>query len=58
MAEVLAVFTATMIGFTVLRPTHLLWINLITDCFPAIALGLEGPEKDIMNFMFQGRSPS
>jgi Ca2+-transporting ATPase len=48
MAEVLAVFTATMIGFTVLRPTHLLWINLITDCFPAIALGLEGPEKDIM----------
>jgi len=48
MAEVLAVFAATMIGFTILRPTHLLWINLITDCFPAIALGLEGSESNIM----------
>lgn len=48
LAEVLAVFTATMLGFTILRPVHLLWINLITDCFPALALGLEKSENDIM----------
>ena len=41
LAEVLAVFVATMFGFTILRPVHLLWINLITDCFPALALGME-----------------
>ena len=41
MSEVLSVFTATMLGFTILRPVHLLWINLITDCFPALALGIE-----------------
>lgn len=48
LAEVLSIFTATMIGFTILEPVHLLWINLITDCFPAIALGMEDSEKDIM----------
>ena len=41
LAEVLAIFFSTMIGFTILKPVHLLWINLITDCFPALALGLE-----------------
>lgn len=35
LAEVLSVFTATMLGFTILKPVHLLWINLITDCLPA-----------------------
>ncbi len=49
MAEVIAVFMATMMGFTILKHTHLLWINLITDCFPALALGLEVAEKDIMS---------
>ena len=34
-AEVISVFTATLMGFTILEPVHLLWINLITDCFPA-----------------------
>ena len=35
-------------GFTILNPVHLLWINLITDCFPALALGMEDGETDIM----------
>ena len=38
LAEVLAIFSATMLGFTILSPAHLLWINLITDCFPALSL--------------------
>jgi Ca2+-transporting ATPase len=48
LAEVLSVFLATLLGFTILEPVHLLWINLITDCFPALALGLERGEQDIM----------
>lgn len=48
LAEVLAIFIATLIGFTILEPVHLLWINLITDCFPALALGMEKAEPDIM----------
>lgn len=48
MSEVLSIFVATLLGFVVLRPVHLLWINLITDCFPALALGMEKAEKDIM----------
>ncbi|WP_230399682.1 calcium-translocating P-type ATPase, PMCA-type [Novisyntrophococcus fermenticellae] len=48
MAEVLSVFFATLLGFVILKPVHLLWINLITDCFPALALGMEKGENDIM----------
>lgn len=48
LSEVLAIFTATLIGFTILKPVHLLWINLITDCFPALALGVEKAEPGIM----------
>ena len=48
LAEVLAIFFATLLGFTILEPVHLLWINLITDCFPALALGMEKIEADIM----------
>ena len=48
LAEVLAVFSATLMGFTILKPVHILWINLITDTFPAIALGMEDAEKDVM----------
>ncbi len=48
MSEVLCIFTATLLGFTILKPVHLLWINLITDCFPALALGMEAAEPDIM----------
>jgi len=52
LSEVISVFAATMFGFTILKPVHLLWINLITDSFPALALGMEQPEHDIM-----GRPP-
>ena len=48
LAEVFSVFIATMIGFTIFQPVQLLWINLITDCFPALALGMEDAEGDVM----------
>ena len=48
LAEVLAVFVSTLCGFVLLKPAHLLWINLITDTFPAIALGMEKAEIDVM----------
>lgn len=48
LSEVLSIFIATMLGFTVLLPVHLLWINLVTDCFPALALGMEKAERDVM----------
>ena len=49
LSEVLSIFFATLFGFTLFEPVHLLWINLITDCFPALALGLEKGDPDIMN---------
>ena len=48
MSEVLGVFCSTLLGFTLLNPVHLLFINLITDCFPALALGMEKAEPDTM----------
>ena len=48
LSEVLTIFFATLFGAIVLEPVHLLWINLITDCFPALALGMEKGEDDIM----------
>ncbi len=48
LAEVVAVFIATLFGHTLFRPMHLLWINLIGDTFPAIALGMEDAESDLM----------
>ncbi|MBP3376945.1 MAG: cation-translocating P-type ATPase [Clostridia bacterium] len=48
LSEVLTIFFATLFGFTIFAPVHLLWINLITDCFPALALGMEKPEADVM----------
>lgn len=48
MSEVITIFIATLIGFNILEPVHLLWINLITDTFPALALGMEKAESDIM----------
>ncbi len=48
LAEVVVVFVASLIGFTILEPTHLLWINLITDSLPALAMCMEAAEPDIM----------
>ena len=50
LSEVLTIFSATVFmgGAQIFAPVHLLWINLITDCFPALALGMEKPEADIM----------
>ena len=48
LAEVIAVFVASLVGFTILEPTHLLWLNLITDCFPALAMAMEEAEPGIM----------
>ena len=49
MSEVISIFVATLLGFSILQPVHLLWINLVTDCFPALALGMERAEADIMH---------
>ncbi len=48
MSEVISIFAATLMGFTILKPVHLLWINLVTDSLPALALGMEQAESDIM----------
>ncbi len=48
LSEVLSIFFATIMRFVMLEPVHLLFINLVTDCFPALALGVEKPESDIM----------
>ena len=48
LSEVICVFVATMLGFTILKPSHILWINLMTDSLPALALGMEHGEPDAM----------
>lgn len=48
LSEVLSIFIATLLGFTILKPVHLLWINLLTDTFPALALGTEPAEPGVM----------
>ena len=53
--EVMTMFVATMAGWSILEPIHILWINLVTDVFPAIALGLEYAEEDIMNHPPRGK---
>ncbi len=49
LSEVISIFAATIIGFIILKPVHILWINLITDTFPALALSFEAPDKDVMH---------
>ncbi|MDM8212277.1 cation-translocating P-type ATPase [Enterococcus hirae] len=55
LGEVLTMFIATMLGWDTLLPIHLLWINLVTDTFPAIALGMEPAEKGLMKRKPRGR---
>ncbi len=55
MAEVFTIFFATLFGWDVLQPVHLLWINLVTDTLPAIALGVEPAEPGVMGHKPRGR---
>jgi plasma-membrane calcium-translocating P-type ATPase len=55
LSEIIAVFVASMMGFTLFRPIHLLFINLITDTIPAVALGMEKAEPGIMNRAPRGK---
>ena len=55
MAEVFTIFFATLFGWDVLQPVHLLWINLVTDTLPAIALGVEPAEPGVMTHKPRGR---
>ena len=55
MAEVFIIFFATLFGWDVLQPVHLLWINLVTDTLPAIALVVEPAEPGIMTHKPRGR---
>lgn len=67
LGEVLTLFMMTMLNWSIFAPVQILWINLVTDTFPAIALGVEKGEKDIMqkkprgsksNFLSNGVGPS
>lgn len=53
--EVLTVFMMTMLGWDILAPVQLLWINLVTDTLPAIALGVEPVEDGIMKCKPRGK---
>jgi Ca2+-transporting ATPase len=48
LAEILIIFFATLMNKTLLLPIQILWINLVTDTIPAIALGFEKEHADIM----------
>ncbi|AFS00575.1 calcium-translocating P-type ATPase, PMCA-type [Lentilactobacillus buchneri] len=56
LGEVLTLFVMTMMGWQILAPVQILWINLVTDTFPAIALGVEPAEPGIMKRKPRGRT--
>ena len=67
LGEVVTLFAATMLNWTILFPIHILWVNLVTDTLPALALGVEKAEKDVMkqkprraksSFFSEGFGPS
>ena len=47
-SEIISIFVATIMGFRIFSPIHILWINLVTDTFPALCLGMESEEHDLM----------
>lgn len=47
-SEITCIFVATVLGFAIFHPIHILWINLVTDTFPALALGVEPEERALM----------
>jgi len=58
LSEIIIVLTATLMGFVIFKPVHLLFINLITDTVPAVALGMEHAEGDIMKRPPRGQKES
>ena len=48
MSEVIIMFVASILNFTILSPVHLLWVNMVTDSLPGLALGMEKAEGDLM----------
>ncbi|CAK1229220.1 Magnesium-transporting ATPase (P-type) (MgtA) [Fructobacillus cardui] len=56
LAEVIAIFMMTLLGWEVLAPVMILWINLVTDTLPAIALGLEPAQKGVMSQKPRGKT--
>ena len=55
LGEVLTVFVMTLLSWDILKPVQLLWINLVTDTLPAIALGVEPEEPGLMSRRPRGR---
>ncbi|CAM3095184.1 cation-translocating P-type ATPase [Leuconostoc rapi] len=58
LAEVISIFVMTLLGWNILAPIMILWINLVTDTLPAIALGVEPAQKDVMTQRPRGRGAS
>ncbi len=48
-SELISIFIATVLGFKIFSPIHILWINLVTDTFPALCLGMEEESHSLMN---------
>ena len=49
MSEVIIMFVASILNFTILSPVHLLWVNMVTDSLPGLALGMEKAEGNLMH---------
>nr|WP_302518513.1 cation-translocating P-type ATPase [Limosilactobacillus mucosae] len=58
LGEVLTLLIMTMMNWSILAPVQILWINLVTDTFPAIALGVEPAEGDVMKHQPRGNQGS
>jgi len=58
LSEVISIFAAAIMGFTLFKPVHLLFINLITDSLPAVALGMEHAAPGIMKRPARGKNES